>query len=237
MPDQLAGGISVEKCADGHESAVQVVVVGQDLMSGQLLANALSRHDKYRAISIPPSELAAKARSHDCDVAVIAADLKTNAPQRNGFDLARAVRRISSAIPIVILLEQSTRPYVITAFRCGARGVISRQQPIGDFLECVEHVHKGLIWAGVQESAFLLEALQSIPAPVVSVKAGSAPLTRREVQVVQYAAQGKTNKAIANNLNLSEHTVKNYLFRAFEKVGVSSRIELLFYLTTNDNAF
>jgi DNA-binding NarL/FixJ family response regulator len=48
---------------------------------------------------------------------------------------------------------------------------------------------------------------------------------------VQCAAKGKTNRAIASDLQLSEHTVKNYLFRAFEKLGVSNRVELLFYLT------
>jgi hypothetical protein len=42
---------------------------------------------------------------------------------------------------------------------------------------------------------------------------------------------------IASELNLSEHTVKNYLFRAFEKLGVSSRIELLFYLTMRGHTF
>jgi DNA-binding NarL/FixJ family response regulator len=40
-----------------------------------------------------------------------------------------------------------------------------------------------------------------------------------------------TNKIIAAELGLSEHTVKNYLFRSFEKIGVSNRVELLFYLT------
>jgi two-component system nitrate/nitrite response regulator NarL len=49
--------------------------------------------------------------------------------------------------------------------------------------------------------------------------------------VVQCAATGKTNKVIAAELGLSEHTVKNYLFRSFEKIGVSNRVELLFYLT------
>ena len=53
----------------------------------------------------------------------------------------------------------------------------------------------------------------------------------RELQVVKCAARGKTNKVIARELGLSEHTVKNYLFRAFEKLGVSNRVELLFYLT------
>ena len=46
------------------------------------------------------------------------------------------------------------------------------------------------------------------------------------------AAEGKTNRTIANELGLSEHTIKNYLFRVFEKLGITSRVELLFYLTT-----
>jgi DNA-binding NarL/FixJ family response regulator len=54
---------------------------------------------------------------------------------------------------------------------------------------------------------------------------------------VQCAATGQTNKAIASELGLSEHTVKNYLFRAFEKLGVSSRVELLFYLTVRGHSF
>ena len=62
-------------------------------------------------------------------------------------------------------------------------------------------------------------------------------LTMRELQVVKCAARGKTNKVIACELGLSEHTVKNYLFRAFEKLEVSNRVELLFYLTQRGHIF
>jgi DNA-binding CsgD family transcriptional regulator len=54
------------------------------------------------------------------------------------------------------------------------------------------------------------------------------------MQVVRAATSGKTNKAIASELHLSEHTVKNYLFRAFEKLGVFNRVELPFYLSTRE---
>jgi DNA-binding CsgD family transcriptional regulator len=55
-------------------------------------------------------------------------------------------------------------------------------------------------------------------------------LSRREFQVAEHAAQGEGNKQIADQLGLSEHAVKNYLFHVFEKLGVSNRIELLFLL-------
>jgi DNA-binding NarL/FixJ family response regulator len=67
--------------------------------------------------------------------------------------------------------------------------------------------------------------------------ANATPLTDREFQVVQCAATGKTNRQIAQALHLSENTVKNYLFRVFEKLGVSSRVELLFYLTLRGHTF
>ena len=55
-------------------------------------------------------------------------------------------------------------------------------------------------------------------------------LSPRELQVAEHAAQGESNKQIADRLGLSEHTVKNYLFHVFEKFGVSNRFELLFLL-------
>ena len=98
-------------------------------------------------------------------------------------------------------------------------------------------MRRGLIWAGKEESTILLEAFRNIPSPALLTEDDSAALTKRELQVVLAAAKGKTNKAIATELCLSEHTVKNYLFRAFEKLGVSSRVELLFYLTVRGHSF
>jgi two-component system, NarL family, nitrate/nitrite response regulator NarL len=108
---------------------------------------------------------------------------------------------------------------------------------VTEFLDCVEHVCKGFIWAGAQETTLLLDALCSIPSPDVALAGKTASLSLRELQVVKGAARGKTNKVIASDLALSEHTVKNYLFRAFEKLGVSNRVELLFYLNLRDHTF
>jgi DNA-binding NarL/FixJ family response regulator len=101
---------------------------------------------------------------------------------------------------------------------------------MAELFECIEHVRKGFIWAQGREAIFLQEALMRIPAPNLAIAIDPHQLTPRQLQVVQYAAAGKTNKVIAAELRLSEHTVKNYLFRAFEKLGVSNRVELLFYL-------
>ena len=58
---------------------------------------------------------------------------------------------------------------------------------------------------------------------------GSGLLTKREEGVVHLVAEGLTNRDISQQLNLSEHTVRNYLFRIFNKVGTSNRLELALY--------
>ena len=58
---------------------------------------------------------------------------------------------------------------------------------------------------------------------------GAALLSRREVEVVRCVAEGLSNREIAQRLGLTEHTVKNYLFRIFDKLGVSKRVEVVLY--------
>lgn len=58
---------------------------------------------------------------------------------------------------------------------------------------------------------------------------GDKLLTSREEQVVALVADGLSNRHIAGELGLSEHTVKKYLFRIFEKLGISNRVELVLY--------
>jgi two-component system, NarL family, nitrate/nitrite response regulator NarL len=204
-------------------------------MSSDLLANALVRDCGCEAIATKADELSNALSSSDVDLVVIGAEVASNSG--DGLELAEAVSRSHPEIYIVVLLNQPSHESVIQAFRSGARGVFSRQQPMAEFLDCVEHVRRGFIWAGKEETDSLLKALRSIPAPNPFTAGGSPTLTARELEVVQYAAKGKTNKIIASELGLSEHTVKNYLFRAFEKLGVSSRVELLFYLTLKGHTF
>ncbi len=99
-----------------------------------------------------------------------------------------------------------------------------------NFRACIERVSRGEIWAGRKEAEYLLAAMRNSPSCDGIDDDKVSVLSKRELEVAECAAQGQSNKQIADQLDLSEHTVKNYLFRIFDKMGVSNRFELLFLL-------
>src|SRR5664279_2032349 len=123
---------------------------------------------------------------------------------------------------------------VVDAFRAGARGVFCLSQATFKSLcRCVEQVHAGQIWADSSELSEVIESFSQL-APLRVVNAnGMRLLTKREEDVVRLLAEGLQNRDIAQELKLSEHTVKNYLFHIFDKLGVSSRVELVLYAVSS----
>ena len=75
----------------------------------------------------------------------------------------------------------------------------------------------------------MLESVSQVPSLRMVNATGHKILTPREEQVVALIADGLSNREIALELSLSEHTVKKYLFRIFDKLGISSRVELVLY--------
>jgi DNA-binding NarL/FixJ family response regulator len=142
----------------------------------------------------------------------------------------RVIRQLCSTHPevhVILLLDTSHRDHVVEAFRYGAHGVFCGDESFDALCKCVEAVSRGQIWASNKEICFLLEALSQPSSTHAPATRSESALTRREEEVVRLVTEGLTNKDISVQLNLSEHTVRNYLYRIFEKVGISSRIELV----------
>jgi DNA-binding NarL/FixJ family response regulator len=163
----------------------------------------------------------------EADVAVIGARLEEE--DQTGFHVTREIRASGCKLNVIMLLDSNKPAMVVEAFRAGASGIFSRDQSSELLCKCIHAVHKGQVWASSKELHFVIEALGPAPiAKTISVRA-SGLLTKREEGVVHLVAEGMTNRDISQELKLSEHTVRNYLFRIFNKVGTSNRLELALY--------
>jgi DNA-binding NarL/FixJ family response regulator len=80
----------------------------------------------------------------------------------------------------------------------------------------------------------LNELVATRPLRIVDAN-GCSLLSKREEEVVALVADGLTNRQISEQLKLSEHTVKNYLFKVFEKLGISTRVELVLYALSQNH--
>ncbi len=163
----------------------------------------------------------------NADVALISTDLDEG--RGSGFRLLRELRRRNCPARCIMLLEESDREQVIEAFSCGALGVCGRHESCGTLSKCVDRVYQGQVWANSKQLRYVLETLWSGARVRLTDARGNALLTKREEEIVFLVAEGLRNKEIAEQLKLSEHTVRNYLFRVFEKLGISSRSELILY--------
>jgi two-component system nitrate/nitrite response regulator NarL len=208
---------------------IRILIADRNRIGNQLLAESLGRDPRFEIVAAATAaEVSSVVTNLQPDLALISADFEGAA--KKGLQVARTLKSRNPAVGIVILLEGSTRESVIAAFRCGAAGVFSRTESLSELIRCIERVSRGEIGTNKNHSDFLLEALRSTPS-CEGIGAGKIDqLSPRELQVAEHAAQGESNKQIADRLGLSEHTVKNYLFHVFEKLGVSNRFELLFRL-------
>jgi DNA-binding NarL/FixJ family response regulator len=204
-------------------------------MGAELLSRALESSRLGITVVPPPATVtaAAEPRKVAADVALISANLRDQ--PLAGFGLLKQLLKCNPALRCIMLLDSGEKDLIVEAFRSGAVGVCEREQPYKHLCKCVYSVYRGQIWANSQQLSYILQALVAgMPARITDAQ-GKVLLTRREEQIASLVAEGLKNREVADTLKLSEHTVKNHLFHIFERLGISSRAELILYLFSHKN--
>jgi DNA-binding NarL/FixJ family response regulator len=132
------------------------------------------------------------------------------------FSVLSGLHEVASHAKIVLWVHSISTELALQSMSLGVRGILRRTLPTETLLRCLTRVNEGELWF---EKA-LTDSIMS---------ARRYSLTRREGQLVSLLSQGLKNKEIATALTISEGTVKVYLSRLFQKLGVKDRFELALY--------
>jgi DNA-binding NarL/FixJ family response regulator len=214
--------------------AIGVLIADSNHMQAQLLISALRRHAEFQVstcqmetVSILQAVTAKPPR-----IAVLSSNLPAGVPE--AVTTLRRFHLSRPEIPKILLVDTCDRELVLSAFRSGARGIFSiTGANLRLLCKCLLRVAAGQIWANAEQLNYVMDLISEVPALRVLNSRGNRLLTPREEQVVALVAEGFGNRQIAGELNLSQHTIKKYLFRIFEKLGVSTRVELVLYAVNN----
>jgi len=210
--------------------AISLVIAGANALSNDVLRRAFKRRAKQfnvLACVLTRRELVEQLAKSQPDVVVVSAGLEGKPSA--GLEALRDLRLTRSSTRLIVLLGSSEAGQVIEAFAQGARGVLCKSAGFEALCKCIRSVHAGQVWADSNQLGWVVKALEereparAVPAP------GNSQLTGREEEIVRMVAEGLPNGEICATLGLSAHTVKNHLSHIYEKLGVSNRVELLFY--------
>lgn len=221
--------------ARGFSTRVRVFVADSTRIHTELLSDILERDPDLQVMSwdCDRSTLVPTVLAQHIDVLAVSSALNGN--MRDGLNVVREVCAAKPETKIVVLLDSHQDELVLDSLRAGAKGIFSKESSSDMLRKCLHSVHRGEIWVDSRGMSLAIGALASAPnAPALNAK-GLDKLSKREHQVVELLVQGLSNREISKRMSLSPHTIKNYIFRIFDKMGVSSRMELSFLVLSRNS--
>ena len=150
-------------------------------------------------------------------------------PRMNGLEVLRALGDAVERVRPVLLTAAIEPEETLHALRLGARGVVLKETAAHMLYKCIRALMDGEFWVGHERINDLVRTLRELERAPSREGPPASRLTQRELQVVGAIVDGAANKDIGKAFGLSEQTVKNHLSNIYDKLGVSTRLELALY--------
>jgi DNA-binding NarL/FixJ family response regulator len=188
-----------------------VLVVDDHALLRTGVANIINQESDLHVIAEASNGLEAVEAfvRHRPDVTLL--DLRM--PVMEGVEAVRQIRERDPLAKVIVLTTYDTDDDISRALKAGAKAYILKDISADALIECIHEVLAGKTYLAPSAAAKLAEGVTRVQ------------LTPRELVTLRLMADGKSNKEIANELDISERTVKTHLGHLFEKLGVTSRTE------------
>jgi two-component system response regulator DegU len=211
-----------------NNNKIQVFVVSQQSLFQQGIEHSFSDIDDIAISGVTGvSEEVLKAIDNlPPDVALLDID----GPSENGLDLARRIKQRSPNIGVIVLTSSTDDNQLFLALKAQAVAYLSKEVTADQLIEIVRRVAKGehpineSLTTRPKVAEHVLQQFQELSSRS-EAEAFISPLTPREIEILQYIAQGYLNKQIAAELGISEQTIKNHVTSILRKLNANARTE------------
>lgn len=206
---------------------VRIVLVDDHAMFREGLCRLLTAEAGFTLVG--QTGLGREARRLVAELAPDVLLLDLSLPDMSGLEVMRELDLPHARVRVILLTAAVDNAQVLEALRLGARGLVLKEAAGAMLIKSIRCVMQGEYWFGRDTVPNLVAALRRLTASEPPSPADT--LTTRELRVIDGVVEGRTNRDIAAELGVSEQTVKNHLTHIFDKLGVSSRLELALYAT------
>jgi two-component system, NarL family, response regulator NreC len=207
-------------------SQIQILLADDHSVMRTGLRLVLERQEDFVVVAEASDgrEAVALTQQHKPDVVV----MDVTMPNLNGIEAARQIVLAFPQISIVMLSMHSDEAYILRALKAGARGYLLKESAESDLINAIRTVHSGKAFFSAAVSKMLVEdyirELQDR-----EIEDSYELLTTREREILQLIAEGKSNKDVANLLNLSLYTVETHRGNLMEKLNLHTVPEVILY--------
>jgi len=156
--------------------------------------------------------------------------LDLSMPQQTGIEAIRELGSLGASVRIILLTAAAEKSQIVEALQLGARGVVLKDSATQLLIQAIRTVMSGEYWVGREQVSNLVQYLRMLMQTTAQeTKQRKFGLTPRELEIVSAVVAGFANKEIAGHFKISEDTVKHHLSNIFDKLGVSTRLELALF--------
>jgi two-component system, NarL family, nitrate/nitrite response regulator NarL len=153
-------------------------------------------------------------------------------PRHPGLEALREMSSASNqnAVRVILLTAAAEKAQIVEALQLGARGIVLKDSATQLLLKAIHTVMAGEYWVGRESVSNLVQYLRTlVQSSGEEARQKKFGLTPRELEIVSAVVAGYSNKETAEYFKISEDTVKHHLSNIFDKLGVSTRLELALF--------
>jgi two-component system nitrate/nitrite response regulator NarL len=206
--------------------AVRIVLADDDPIVRDVLRHLLTPEAGYEVVAEVPDgrqAIDAVAKLHP-DILLL--DLLM--PNMPGLEALREITDKDAKLRTIVLTSSINERQIVEALQLGARGILLKST-LDQLFQCIGAVRMGEYWIDGQRTSNVMSILQQLSYQERVESKNNYGLTDREMEVVQLVCEGLGNKEIADRLQIAGETVKRHMTNIFNKVGMSSRLELALF--------